>query len=172
MDDPRAVFLLDHGRHTSLVVATPAGSMVRYAYGDWRFYADQDMRIGSALAALFLRTPATLARRELRGPPEEPALLAQLRVGVQAVYPLRVSGADADRLRDELDALHARKPERHRYVAMYDLVFAPHPEPYTWRNNSNTRVAQWLRALGAEVRGPALLSRWQLIEPQGEPGPQ
>ena len=167
--DPRPVFILDHGRHTSLVLSTPTGSLVRYAYGDWRYYADEDTSLRSGLAALFLRTPATLARRELPGPPEEGILLRQLRVGVQELHVLTVSGASADRLREELDALHALEPERHQYVAVYDLVFAAHPEPYTLWNNSNTKVAEWLRSLGAEVRGVALWPRWKIEEPGGQP---
>jgi hypothetical protein len=168
--DPRPAFLLDHGRHTSLVLSTPTGSMVRYAYGDWRFYADQDTSFRSGAAALFLRTPATLARRELPGPPEEEVLRRQLQVGVQEIHVLTVSGALANRLREELDALHALEPERHQYVAVYDLVFAPHPEPYTLWNNSNTRVAEWLRSLGAEVRGVALWPQWRIEPPGEEPG--
>lgn len=164
--DPRAVFVVDHGRHTSLVLVTDAGDMVRYAYGDWRYYADQDTRLRSGVAALFCRTPSTLARRELAGPPEETILLARLRVGVQTIHLLEVRGADADRLRAELDALHAQGVDRHQYVAVYDLVFAPHPEPYTWRNNSATKIGAWLEELGVKVKGPALLSRWEVLPPE------
>lgn len=160
--DPRPVFLLDHGRHTSLVVGTAEGSMIRYAYGDWRFYADQDMRLRTGLAALLWPTPATLARRELTGPADEITLLSRLRVGVRGVYELRVPGNAADRLRQELDEVHGQKPEKHQYVEVYDFVFAPHPEPYTFLNNSNTKVAQWLRRMEVNVRGPALLSLWRL----------
>lgn len=169
--EPRPVFLLDHGRHTSLVVSTDTGQMVRYAYGDWRYYADGDTRLRSGLAALFCRTPATLARRELAGPPEEMAILRQLRVGVEQIHPLAVPGANADRLREELDALHARGEAEHLYVPEYDLVFAPYPEPYTWRNNSARKVAEWLRALDVEVKGLALISRWEVIEPEDGPSP-
>jgi hypothetical protein len=164
--DPRTVFVLDHGRHTSLVVTTDAGDLVRYAWGDWRFYAAQDTRLRTGAAALFCRTPSTLARRELAGPAEAAVLLAQLRVGVQMIHVLQVGGADADRLRAELDALHAQGADRHLYVAVYDLVFAPYPEPYTWRNNSTTKIAEWLDAMGVEVSGPALVARWQVVAPE------
>jgi len=160
------VFVVDHGRHTSLVLVTDAGDMVRYAYGDWRYYADQDTRLRSGVAALFWRTPSTLARRELAGPPEETVLLTRLRVGVQTIHLLEVRGADADRLRAELDALHVQGAERHQYVALYDLVFAPHPEPYTWRNNSAIKIGEWLEELGVEVKGPALVSRWEVLPPE------
>ena len=32
-EQPRAVFLLDHGRHATLVLETAEGGLVRYAYG-------------------------------------------------------------------------------------------------------------------------------------------
>lgn len=160
------MFVLDHGRHTSLVLATDTGDMVRYAYGDWRYYAERDTRLRSGLAALFCRTPSTLARRELAGPPEETVLLGRLRVGVQTLHLLEVPGEDADRLRAELDALHAQGVDRHLHVGAYDLVFAPHPEPYTWRNNSATKIGEWLEAMGVVVRGPALVSRWEVVPPE------
>lgn len=161
--EPRTVFLVDHGRHTSLVLATDTGDMVRYAYGDWRYYADQDTRLRAGFAALFWPTPATLARRELMGPPEPAVLLARSRVGVQALYPLEVAGSAADRLRADLDAVHAQGADRHLYVPDYDLVFAPHPQPYTWRHNSATVIGQWLRALDVEVSGLALVSNWSVV---------
>src|ERR687898_1077107 len=34
------VAVLDHGQHSSLVIGRPDGRMVRYAYGDWRWYAE------------------------------------------------------------------------------------------------------------------------------------
>jgi hypothetical protein len=164
--DPRAVFVVDHGRHTSLVIATEAGSLVRYAYGDWRYYADQDTRLRAGASALFCRTPSTLARRELQGPAEKAALLAQMQVGVQVIHALEVGGADADRLRTQLDALHAQEADRHQYVAVYDLVFAPYPEPYTWKNNSATKIARWLDEIGVEVKGLALVARWKVVAPE------
>ena len=144
---------------------------MRYAYGDWRFYADRDTRLRTGFAALFFQTPSTLARLELQGPAEEAALLTELRVGVQMIYVLEVGGADADRLRAELDALHAQGADQHQYVAVYDLVFAPYPEPYTWRNNSTTKTAEWLDELGVAVSGPALVARWKVVEPEMRASP-
>jgi len=165
--DPRTVFVVDHGRHTSLVISTETGSLVRYAYGDWRYYADRDTRLRTGAAALFCRTPSTLARRELPGPPDPATLRAQLRVGVEVIHTLQVSGAAADRLRDELDGLHAGGALEHQFVAEYDLVFAPYPQPYTWRNNSATKIASWLEQMGVEIKGPALVARWSVVQVDG-----
>jgi len=165
--DPRVIFLVDHGRHSSLVIATKSGDLVRYAYGDWRYYADQDTRLRSGARALFIPTPATLARGELGGPPELDGLNAQLRVGVEEIYTIEVAAADADRVAHALDLLHAEGSGEHQYVVAYDMVFAPHPEPYTWRNNSATMIARWLQDLGVTVRGNALTANWVVVPPGG-----
>ena len=37
--DPRQVFLIDHGSHTSIAIETNQESFIRYAYGDKNYYA-------------------------------------------------------------------------------------------------------------------------------------
>lgn len=169
-EDPRAVFLIDHGRHSSLVISRLDGNLVRYAYGDWRYYADQDTGLASGAGALFWPTPATLARAELDGPPQLDSLRGQLRVGIEEIHVFEVSGGDADRLAEELDALHAEGKSVHQYVDAYDMTFAPHPDPYIWFNNSASVVASWLESMEVEVDGPALFASWRVAEtPEGTP---
>jgi hypothetical protein len=165
-DNPRTVFLIDHGRHSSLVISTDDGELIRWAYGDWRYYADQDTSLSSGASALLWETPATLARGELHGPPELAVLLSQLRVGVEDTYGFEVSGADADLLLVELDDLFIRGASGHQYVAAYDMTFSPHPEPYTWRNNSATMIGRWMSQLGVEVTGWSLVASWKVVGPE------
>jgi hypothetical protein len=165
-DNPRTVFLIDHGRHSSLVISTDGGELVRYAYGDWRYYADQDTSIASGAAALFWPTPATLARGELDGPVDVDTLRGQLRVGVQEIYVFEVAGVDADRVAQDLDKLHLDGVADHTYVSAYDMVFAPHPEPYTWRNNSASVLVGWMEEMGVEVRGLGLVASWAVVTPE------
>ena len=161
-EEPRAVFLVDHGRHSSLVIGRSDGDLVRYAYGDWRYYADQDTSLASGAAALLWPTPATLARAQLDGPVEVDVLRGQLRVGIQDIYVFEVAGSDADRVMDKLDALHLEGEAAHQYVAAYDMAFAPHPDPYTVLNNSASVLAGWLESMGVEVDGPAFLASWRV----------
>ena len=162
--NPRAVFLIDHGRHSSLVISRSDGELVRYAYGDWRYYADQDTSLASGAAALFWPTPATLARAELNGPAEIEVLRGQLRVGVQDIHVFDVSGEAADRVAAELDSLHVQGVLEHQYVPAYDMTFAPHPTPYTWLSNSASVLASWLEQMGVEVEGPQLFASWRVAE--------
>ena len=162
--NPRAVFLIDHGRHSSLVISRSDGELVRYAYGDWRYYADQDTSLASGAAALFWPTPGTLARAELNGPAEIEVLRGQLRVGVQDILVFDVSGEAADQMAAELDSLHVQGVLEHQYVPAYDMTFAPHPTPYTWLSNSASVLAGWLEQMGVEVEGPQLFASWRVAE--------
>ena len=164
LEEPRTVFLVDHGRHSSLVVSRSDGDLVRYAYGDWRYYADQDTSLASGAAALLWPTPATLARAQLDGPADVDVLRGQLRVGIQDIYVFEVAGSDADRVVDKLDALHLEGKKDHQYVAAYDMTFAPHPDPYTVLNNSASVLAGWLESMGVEVEGPALVASWRVAD--------
>jgi hypothetical protein len=152
--DPTTVYVLDHGRHTSLVLPDERG-LVRYAYGDWRWYALGDTGIHQGLAALFTRSPAGLGRRLLPGDTPDEAF-ARLQVGVEARLSIRVEASAATALRDQLDHLHAVAAVRVENASA-DLEFALHPEPYSLLNNSNTMVTAWLEALGCRVVPLALL---------------
>lgn len=161
VEEPTRVFLLDHGRHTSLVVSTPEGGLVRYAYGDWRFYAERKTGLRHATAALLWRTPGALGRRELRGPPTAEAVRARIPLVIVNLYALDVEQASVAALRDELDAMFSTA-EQTVDTPETDLIFVPHPRAYTLRHNSNTAIAGWLTQLGCEVRGPAIIARWRI----------
>lgn len=163
--DPRPVFLLVHGRHASLVLATGEAQLVRYAYGDWRWYAQNRTQPWYGVAALLWPTPAALGRRAFAGPATEDNLRRQLRVGIEALHRLQVTGAAADALHAELEALFRSAAEAPHYNPDYDLFFVPHPTPYTLFHNSNRAVAGWLERLGCEVHGGDLLTSWSIVPP-------
>lgn len=47
---PVTVYLLDHGRHASLVLPRREGGMVRYSYGEWRWYVEAERHLLSGAA--------------------------------------------------------------------------------------------------------------------------
>jgi hypothetical protein len=161
VEEPATVFMLDHGRHTSLVVSTPEGGLVRYAYGDWRYYAERLTGPGHAIAALLVSTPGALGRRNLPGPPSPEAVHRQVPVVIDHLYPLQVERARVEALRRRLDAIVATA-ERELESPDADLVFVPHPSDYNLVHNSNRAIADWLVELGCEVRGRPLLARWRI----------
>jgi hypothetical protein len=85
-----AIFLLDHGRHSSLVLSGPNGHIVRYSYGDWAYYALGETGPYRGTAALCWPTQGALGRRELPGPPTVPAVKNQVVVPIVHIYPLAV----------------------------------------------------------------------------------
>jgi hypothetical protein len=158
--DPRQVFVIDHGTHSSLALTTAEGSLVRYAYGDLRYYAGRDTSLASGAAALLLPTPATLGRAELAGPATPENLRNQLVVVVEEVYELTVEGLAVDQLIARLDEMHNQGSSDHISVSAYGFVFAPHPDDYFWANNSSTMIASWLGELGVDVYGWPVTATW------------
>lgn len=167
--EPRPVFVVDHGRHSSLVLVRADHGLVRYAYGEWRWYAKQDTGLWRVFPTLFARTTAALGRRELAGPPTEENLRRRIPVVVEAIYALPADPARVDALSANLDGLFEARRDTLHYNAAYDLEFVVHPEPYTLGHNSNHVVAEWLRQLAVEVRGTPLAGNWRLAPSPASP---
>lgn len=164
--EPGKVFIIDHGRHTSLVISTPEGALVRFAYGDWRFYAERETGIGHAIAALLWSTPGALGRRNLPGPPDYDTVRSQVLVEIETIYELEAERARIEALRASLDEIFATA-ERSLDTPETDLVFVPHPVDYRLRHNSNTVVGLWLEALGCELNRRPIFARWRIEEAMG-----
>ncbi len=161
--DARAVFLLDHGRHPSLVLEDSDGTLVRYSYGDWRYYALDDTGPGSAVAAMLWRTPAGLGQRRYDVDPTPQSVTRALRVGVQEVHEFAVAGDLADALHERLGEIIANAENRY-YQRRFDLEFVDHPRDYWLWYNSNHMVADWLRSLGCDVQGTTMWSNWRTAD--------
>jgi hypothetical protein len=156
------VAVLDHGRHSSLVIGLPDGRMVRYAYGDWRWYAEGKTGAAEGYAALFRGTPSALGRRVMAGPLTAETLHRQVRVVIEDMLLLDVDAAAAQRLVDKLDGIAEAGRARMLTNQQVDLDFFPHPVPYTEAHSSNRVLAGWLREMGAEVEGDGLIADWKL----------
>lgn len=167
--DPVEVYLLDHGRTPSLVLPDGDGGSTRWAYGDWRWYALGEHGLPEAVAALFRPTQAGLGRQELGATAEGPAVREALSVPVEELYPIRVERGQAAALAERLDRLFRLRSATLATNEDSGLDFVHHPVPYTLLHNSNRVVAGWLRELGCEVRGRAILSRWKLVPPPALP---
>ncbi len=160
----RAAFVLDHGRHASLAVERADGVLVRYAYGDRRWYAENRTGTWRALVAAFTKTDAVIGRRELRARAEADSVARAAREGVETVHRFEVAPDRADALITDLDRLFRAAGEPPLYNTLYDLEFAPHPRAYTVWHNSNHEVGAWLRALDCDADG-GMFSRWHTVGP-------
>lgn len=160
--DPRPVFLLDHGRHSSLVVPRAEGGLVRYSYGDWEWYALVHTGPAQGTRAVFGPTPATLGRRELPGLANESNVRKTVLVPIEALFTVNVDASRIERLRRELDDIYRSQLSKLVYNPLYDLEFVPHPKPYSLNHNSNRVVADWLKELGCQVDSSPIFSRWTI----------
>jgi hypothetical protein len=159
--DPAQIGVLDHGHHASLVLEMPGGGMRRYSYGDWQWYALRQTGPAEASSALLWPSQAALGRRELPGPFSPSAVSREVRVPIEHALYLTVDARDVRRLVDGLDRIFYENRAGSIYNEAYDLVFVPHPDPYSMVHNSNQVVADWLEQMECRVEGTALFSVWR-----------
>lgn len=162
--NPAPVFLLDHGGHASLVLPADNG-MVRYSYGDWNWYVLRRTGVTEGSRALFRSTPAGLSRKILSASPTAESVQRTLGIEIENIFLISADVERIARLRDRLDDIFDQNRQSLHHDPTFDLDFVRHPEPYSLGHNSNTVVAEWLRELGAEVRGGGPFSRWTIKEP-------
>lgn len=161
--EPSTVILLTHGISSSLVLADQKGRAVRFAYGDWRYYALNRTDIAATLAAVLWPTPSALGRQVVDTAAEQPdTLIAQLGIAYDEAFPIRVERSAVERLRRDLESLFLAAIDTRVYNPEPNLEFVRHPESYTLVNNSNRKVAQWLRQLGSRVSGIPLFPKWRV----------
>ncbi|MFP4181550.1 MAG: hypothetical protein ACLFTX_03020 [Thiohalospira sp.] len=169
VEQPETVFVLDHGRHSSLVLPHPEG-FVRYAYGDWGWYAEVDTGAMQAFRAGLWPSRAGLGRSLTEADATREGVREALRVGIEAIHEVPVETERVTTLRDSLEARHRANEAGAKYNATYDLTFVEHPESYSVWNNSNHKVAEWLRRLGSTIEGSAFWAWWQVESPADHPG--
>lgn len=169
--EPAAVFVLDHGRHTTLVLPHPDG-IVRYAYGDWKWYAEVETGLLRGSSAVLWPTQAALGRRLMAAPATETGVRQGVEVGIEQLHPLQVEATDAEALRKDLEALFRANLESRIENRAYHLEFVHHPDPYTAFHNSNHKVAEWLERMGCQVRGSAFRADWRVAAPAEDPVPE
>jgi len=160
--DPAQIGILDHGRTTSLIVEGPDDGMLRYAYGDWSWYALGRTGPAEGTSAVLWPTQATLGRRELPGPFSPIAVAREVRAPIEQALYVTVDARDVRRLVDRLDGIFDENRASSLYSEAHDLEFVPHPEPYSLARNSNGMVGDWLEQLGCRVDGNPVLSNWRL----------
>nr|WP_026279126.1 MULTISPECIES: DUF2459 domain-containing protein [Thioalkalivibrio] len=162
-EDPVIVVVLDHGRHSSLVLpGEQPGQWLRYSYGDWSFYVERDTGPGAMLAAVFASTPAALGRQELEGTDLNAALRGGLRVPLEDVHHVEVPAGRVRALVEKLETIWEEGADERVDSDTWGMSFVGHPDAYTLRHNSNRVVAQWLETLDIEVSKKPILSNWRV----------
>lgn len=166
VENPVPIYVLDHGRHNSLVLTVGDDEALRFAFGEWRWYVDAETGLARGLSALLRKTPGALGRGQLVGPTDPHCWVDQVGSEIRLVLAYQ---ADQDRVRQLLEELNQAfdKPlAEPLYNPRLNLEFVLDEQPYSLGQNSNHRVVEWLRRLGFEVTGSPTLGRLRPDDPQ------
>lgn len=163
--EPTPVYVLDHGRHNSLVLVLAEDRVMRYALGEWHWYADAETGFRRSLAALFLPTESALARIRLSGLPQPDCWVVQIGSEIRDVLSFVAESERVHALADRIDGYFEKPGVSPQYRQSLNLEFVPGPRPYTLFDNSNHQVAAWLRDLGFSVRGSVVFGQLRAPEP-------
>jgi hypothetical protein len=159
--DLAEVYVVDHGKTSSLIIPASGGGMLRYAYGDWNYYALGRRELRYGIAALFWPTHSGLGRAELRGVAGEPTVRAQA-FSIESVHPVPVGLARVREFEQRMEALYSERRDTEVENPVTGLSFVHHPRDYTYLWNSNHAVASWLRELGCKTQGPSFRASWRV----------
>jgi hypothetical protein len=162
--DPVDVFVVDHGRTSSLIVPAPDGTLVRYAYGDWNWYALGKHTLWRGIAALFWPTPGALGRGILEAPATVESVRHQI-PSPQQIHCIPVERARLLAFETKMQAYYQSLDDIEVSNPAEGMSFVHHPHPYTVFWNSNHAVAAWLRELGSSTRGFSFEANWRVAAP-------
>lgn len=160
--DPRPAYILDHGRHTTLVVVDSGGRPVRYAFGEIGNFPDGDFGFFRGMGALILPSSGTLGRRVLPGAATPSNVLSVVGVPVETLHCIAVSGELSDRLQRALNLAFEENIATARYDTEWKLQFVENPEDYWFGDTANEAVESWLMELGCEVSGTVSFANWKV----------
>ena len=161
--EPVRAYFADYGRHSSVLLPTNDGAALHeYAFGDWDWFAAGHTSIFNGLDALLASDGGALGHRRVPLTPD-PTKLAH-RVGAERLLPFEVSRAKVAALETKLDSRYRRRLDTYLYNDEAKLGFVRDETPYSLWHNSNHVTAQWLEALGCEVRGSRITSRFRFAK--------
>lgn len=190
-DHAQRIYLVDYGRHSSLIFgpripqnepvaptlslfdahevslsvleleSSLADHRVEYAYGEWWWYALLKDDWHDLFRTMILPTQGALGRRDLG----RGALTDHPphEIVCEFIYPIDVDESLANELRDRLDARFAKRLDTKITNVVYDMDFVHDDALYTLGHNCNRVVVGWLRELGCQVSGFTLDARFEVI---------
>lgn len=189
---PHYVYLLDYGKHSSLLL--PSGNVdgnrhfTEYAYGEWEWYAKQEDGICRVIPTLFWPTTGTLGRNTwtLTGAPPSPpstsatgedadpgaldtrhriSAAAALHFNAEEVFAIAVESATIESLLDTLDNRFTAGATEKTPVhsEAFNLYFVPEPGiSYSLFHNCNHEILDWLRMLGCTIKGNGIFADYRV----------
>jgi hypothetical protein len=154
------VFVTDYSRHSSILLPTPQGYYVEYAFGDFQWFALSQTQSSNGVHAMLWSDGSTLGRRQLTLP-DDPLEVAAA-TDAEKVIRFKAPRAKVDALRNELDAAYFARHDTITYNPASSMWFVRSREPYNALHNCNHLTARWLRQLGCQIRGTAMFSKFRI----------
>lgn len=161
--DPQTVYVADYGHHASLVLPRESHGYAEFAFGEWGWFALGRQGWYRALPILTLSSPGTIGVRDISIPHGRAHLEREL--PVEHLHELRVERSAARELRTRFDEHFVTHAAELVYNRDLDMRFVPYPMRYSLVWQCNSMLADWLRQLGCQVRGPALLAEFEIAPP-------
>ena len=158
--DDVSVFVTDYSRHSSIILPAPQGHYVEYAFGDFDWFALSHTSGSDAARALLWSAGSTLGRRQLELTDDPSAVASD--TWAQSVIRLRAPRAKVYALIEQLDAEYFARHDTVTFNPASSMWFVRSREPYHAFHNCNHLTARWLSALGCEIRGPAMFSKFRI----------
>ncbi|WP_193199033.1 DUF2459 domain-containing protein [Nostoc sp. MG11] len=145
-----AIYVVDYGWHSRLVLPSGNGELIQYAYGDWNYFALNQQDLKNGLAALLLPTQGTLGRRKFSN-------LAELQQIIQqqdyTLLSLEVAQTKVTQLLKLLDESFNRNIATSIKNSQTGLTLVKNEQKYTLLQNSNHKIVEWLQDLDCQVYG-------------------
>ena len=160
--DSTPIYLIDYGRHSSIMFRVGGDDVREYCFGDYDWFAINRNTRRDALRALFNSAGSTLGRR----PAQFADDVTQIKKGTNAphVYRLVVSGEKADELVRHLDAVFDGRLGTLTYNPLSGVWFVRTKDRYSAFHNCNHVTNRWLERLGVKTRGAKMFARFNVEE--------
>jgi len=162
--NPVAVYVTDYGRHSSILLPMGDGHLMEYSYGDWEFYALNRYKWYIGASKLIYSDGSGLGRRIVPHPGEDAAL--QKLVGSKRLLRVDIEHSRVMELLDELDRRYNGRIETLIKNSYVKQDFVKDDAHYGLFHTCNGETAAWLRKLGCEVDGLAVMSNFELAKPK------
>ena len=162
--DPVTVYLIDHGRHSSLVLPREDGTMTEYAFGEWEWFAKMNDGLIRAPFIMLIPSQGTLGRRTLDAPATRESVLDQ--TPLENLHVVIVERSDATALLARLDARFDDAIESAHHNEVYGLTFVKDEADYCLFSHCNAMTEKWLRELDCRTSGMCLDADFRVKEPE------
>jgi hypothetical protein len=165
--DPVSVYLVDHHRHSSLMLPRGEeadGVLREYAYGEWAWFAQRRTGVLRAVGALLLPTQGALGRSDHPMPASAEEL--RDRNGFEAVYELRVERDLAHALLERLDLRYESRVDTMIWNYRSGLQLVKDDDRYSLANHCNHATVVWLGELGVRAAPVSGVARFRIRTPR------